>query len=81
MLEVIGVIAVGVGIFFWEGRPLYHHKQKKELALLASLLLLAVALYIVALKLPVPSTAELLGKLLEPIVNPIVYWIKGGGSA
>jgi uncharacterized paraquat-inducible protein A len=81
MLEVIGVIVVGVGIFFWEGRALYNHNQKKELVILASLLLLAVTLYIVALKLPVLSTAELIGKLFEPLVKPIVYWIKEGGSA
>lgn len=81
MVEVFGVIAAGVAIFFWEGRQLFRQKKKKELVVFTSSLLLAVMLYIgVAIHLPIPSPTEVIGQLLEPVVRPIVLWMKGGSS-
>jgi hypothetical protein len=79
MREIFAVISVGIAIFLWQGRPLWKQKKKKEMAVFSSLLLMAVILNIVvALDLAIPSTAEVIGKILEPIVKPIVAWTKGG---
>lgn len=81
MVGAFGVIAAGIAIFFWEGRLLFKQKKKKEMVVFSTSLFLAVILYIgVALHLPIPSPTEVIGKLLEPIVRPIVLWIRGGSS-
>jgi putative flippase GtrA len=81
MIGAFGAITAGVAIFFWEGRFLFKQKRKKEMAVFSISLFLAVILYIgVALHLPIPSPTEVIGKWLEPIVRPIVLWIKGGSS-
>jgi hypothetical protein len=81
MKEALAVIAVGIVIFFWQGRSLWKHKKNKEMVIFSSSLLLAVILNIVVvLDLPIPSTAEVIGKILEPIVKPIVAWTKGGSA-
>jgi hypothetical protein len=81
MVGAFGVIVAGVAIFFWEGRLLFKQKKKKEMVVFSTSLFLAVMLYIgVALHLPIPSPTEVIGKLLEPIVRPIVLWIRGGSS-
>jgi hypothetical protein len=81
MLGVFGVIAAGLTIFIWEGKLLFKQKEKKEIVVFSSSLLLSVMLYIgVALHLPIPSPTEVIGQFLDPIVRPIRYWIKGGSS-
>jgi hypothetical protein len=81
VLEAIGVIIVGLVIFFWEGRTLLKQKKKKEIVIFTLSLLLAVTLNIaVVLHLPLPTLAQLIGALLSPVVKPIVGWIEGGSA-
>jgi hypothetical protein len=56
-------------------------RNKKETIIFLLFLLLAVMLYTsTALHLPIPNSTEVIGKLLEPIVKPIIQWVKGGAS-
>jgi hypothetical protein len=81
MKKALAVIAVGIVIFFWQGRPLWKQKKKKEMVIFSSLLLLAVILNIaVVLDLPIPSTAEVIERILKPIAKPIEAWTKGGSA-
>jgi hypothetical protein len=81
MLAVCGILAVGMVIFFTEGRTFWKQKKRNEMIIFSVSLLMALILNItVALDLPFPSTSEVIGKVLEPITNPIVRWTKGGTS-
>jgi hypothetical protein len=81
MLAVFGVIAAGIVISLWQGRLLMKQKRKKDMVVFSSTMLLAIIINIcVALNLPLPSAAEVVGNMLEPIVKPIVHWIKGGSA-
>jgi membrane-associated HD superfamily phosphohydrolase len=81
MIKVLGIIAAGIVIFFWEGRLLLKRKKKKEMVILVLLLLLAMLINIgVALNFPIPSIAWMISKMLQPIVKPIEAWIQGGAA-
>jgi hypothetical protein len=78
MLAGTGVIAVALIIYFTVGRSLVKQKQKKEWGVFLSILLIAAGLSIgVILKWPIPSPTVIIGKVLEPVVEPIRDWTKG----
>jgi hypothetical protein len=81
MLTVFGILAVGMVIFFMEGRTFWKQKKRGELIIFSLSLLMALSLYIImSLHPSIPSLSQLIGKLLEPIAKPIVSWTKGGAS-
>jgi hypothetical protein len=81
MLTVWGVLIVGAVISFLEGRVLLRRKSKKELIVFSSSMIIAMLLYIgVGLHLPIPTPAEVLGNILNPLVSPIDHWMKEGTS-
>jgi hypothetical protein len=81
MLAVFAILAAGMIIFFIEGRTFWKQRMRNEMIIFSVSLLIALILNItVALHLPLPSISQVMGKFLEPIVNPIVRWTKGGTS-
>ncbi|MEK3916878.1 hypothetical protein [Paenibacillus sp. FSL H7-0331] len=81
MLTVWGVLIVGAAIIFLEGRVLLKRKSKKEMIVFSSFMIIAMLFYMgVGLHLPIPTPAEVLGNILNPLVSPIDKWMKEGTS-
>jgi hypothetical protein len=81
MLAVFVILAAGMIIIFIEGRTFWKQRMRNEMIIFSVSLLIALTLNItVALNLSLPSISEVMGKVLEPIVKPIVRWTKGGTS-